>query len=341
MKRPLLIVLLLIGLATAASAAAGFVLQKPEDEREEGLSEVYDVSADGTVAYVSYTEGSAGIYLLNREGQTRGPLAGTESDSRIADLSFSPDGSALFFAVNPKDRTTGLKSTVRKIDLKSGSDTGVYQDGGLITELAFSLDDPGRIYFLRAGVFENYSPVAAAHPHDFDVHELELSDRSTRALTELKAYDMRSINIPEGSDSVFFTMFGEDEAEFAEETFEATQQIYRAPKTAGEAEKAGTGFPQDVYDFLVLPDGRVIYQTVAKTSNSGLFEYELFIHEPTGGKDKQLTRTRTYAGKPVISADGQTLWFIEDRNFGGGRPDYFLYRMPLEGGAAEQVLPAL
>ncbi|SIT92702.1 TolB-like translocation protein [Edaphobacillus lindanitolerans] len=341
MKRPLLIALILIGAATAASAAAGLALQKPENETEEGFSGVYDVTADGSIAVVSFTEGRPGIYLLDEEAASSGPLAESGTDSRINSLSFSPDGRSIAFTVSPKDPAAGgLKSIIRLLDLESGTERAVFQDKGLITELTFSPDDPDLIYFLRAGVFENYSPVAAQHPHDFDVHEYRLSENNTRPLTDLKAYDMQSLDVPAGSDSVYFSMFGDEEYESAEETFDATQQIYRIPEEGGTPEPAGDGYPRDVYGFAIIPDGGAIYQAVSKTSDEGIFEYELFRSDSGQGNGRQLTRMRTHAGNPVLSPDGKTLWFVEDRNFGKERPDFHLYRMPADGGTPEALFPA-
>lgn len=335
MRRSLLIALVLIAAATAASVAAGFMLQKPEEEKAEGLSDAFDAATDGTIGYVSYSEGKAGIHLRNPDGTLSGPLAETATDRRIADLSFSPDGRTIAYSVVPKDPTKGVSSTVRFLDTESGTDEAALEDDGMITEIRFDPDDPDRLYLLRAAVFENYSPVAAPHPHDFDVHLYRLSDRSMQALTDLKAYEMQSLNVPAG-DSVFFSMFGDEEAETAEETFEAKLGIYRVA-SGGTPERVDLDVSEDVYDFLILPDGDIIYQAVAKTSDSGIFEYELFRFDRASGKSRQLTRLKTHAGKPIAGPGGEMIWFLENTGFATSRPDFHLKQMPADGGPVTDI----
>lgn len=63
---------------------------------------------------------------------------------------------------------------------------------GLITEAVFSFDNDN-IYFGKAAVYKNFSPLASRNAHDFDVYCIKLKDRQIKKITNLNAYQLSSI----------------------------------------------------------------------------------------------------------------------------------------------------
>jgi TolB protein len=55
-------------------------------------------------------------------------------------------------------------------------------------------------------------------------------------------------------------------------------------------------------------------------------------------KEIRLTYFGEYAGKPVVSADGETIYFILDKNFGKRTSDYHLYKMNKNGEQIKKLI---
>ncbi|MDN4608516.1 hypothetical protein [Sporosarcina highlanderae] len=330
------VLLSVIGVATVICIVLGLVFNKSENEKQQGLSGVFDVSVEGTIAYVEFENGKAGIYLT--DGRTD-PVVQFPVEQTILDISFSNDGKTLAYIVSDKELDEGNGSEVRILNTKTNSDEQVFLSQDIITELAFDPKNPALLFYLQAGVFTNYSPITGKQPHDFDVYSYDLTDKTQKRYTDLKKYSMRSLQVSETDASVFVQMDDDEKAQSADDIFASKQRIFQIPLDTPE-EKSIVSNPAgevDIYDFLVLPDREeLVYQAVGGTGANGVFEYELFSYNYETYETKQLTRLKEYTAKPILGPDGK-IYFLVDRNFAGRQPDFHIYRMSKGGKDIEEI----
>lgn len=320
----------LIGLVTGVLIVMGVVFHKEDNEKQQGLTGVYDVSADGIIAHVEFEDGKAGLYFSDKNEQ---PAVQLPVDQAIVDISFSEDGNTLAYIVSDKELDSASGSAVRLLDVKSRTDQLAFTVPDLITEVVFDPKDSNRLFYLRAGVYTNYSPIVGKRPHDFDVHSYHLAEGTQTKYTNLKKYHMQSLQVSATDETVFVQMDDDEEVETAEDAFAPKQRIFQIPLAAPD-EKTVISNPagqEDVFDFLVLPErDELIYQAVSGTGANGIFEYELFSYNWKTQETKQLTRLKEYAAKPIRGAEDR-IYFLVDRRFGERNPDYRLYQMSVEG----------
>ena len=340
MKKSLVVILLSITFVTSILIVIGVVFGKPENEKQQGLTEVFDVSLDGTLAYVAYDKGKAGIYLQNDKKLFENPILQLNSEQEILDVDFSPDGSSLAFVVTDKEVTATLKSSVHLLTLASLEAIELFADDGLITELDFDPKDQDALFYLRAGTFENYSPIASARPHDFDMYSYRASANEHTQHTELLNYSMDSLKVSSISPFAYIQMFDDAHVETADDVFEAKQRVFQIPFESSDDISVISQIDrgEDIYDFAIVQNkSEVIFQSVSQTGENGIYEYELFLYNWETGEEKQLTHLKEYAGRPVIGPGNDKVYFIVDKRFGERRPAYYLYQMDLVGKNIEEI----
>ena len=326
-----------IGFVTIFLIVLGFVFAKDENEKQNGLSAIYDVSLDGSVAYVAFENGKAGIYTPDKNDA---PVVQLPVEQTILDISFSIDGSTLAYVVSDKEMTSESESAVHLLNMDTHADQLVFRESALITELAFDPKDSEMLFYLQAETFTNYSPVTGERPHDFDVHSIHLEKLEQKKYTDLKKYNMQSLQVSPSDESVFVQMDDDAYAQTPEELFASKQRIFEIPLQAPE-EKSIISDPagqEDLYDFVLLPEREeIVYQAVGGTGPNGIFEYELFSYNWKTYETKQLTNLKSYTAKPIMGPESQ-VYFLVDRQFGGRLPDYEIYKMTADGKDVQEVL---
>lgn len=326
----------IIGLVTSILIIIGFVYDKEENEKQQGLTDVYDVSADGMIAYVEFENGKAGLYVADGQKQ---PAVQLPVEKTIVDVSFSKDGKTLAYIVSDKKADSGSGSSVHLLNVGERSEQLAFKSPAFITELAFDPKDEALLFYLQAEVFTNYSPITGKRPHEFDVHSFHLANETHKKYTDLQKYHMQSLQVSATDESIFVQMDDDDHVETAEDVFESKQRIFQIPLNASD-EKTIISNPagqEDIYDFLLLPErDELIYQAVGGTGKNGIFEYELFSYNWKTDQTKQLTRLKEHAAKPVRGPK-DTIYFLVDRQFGERTPDYHIYQMNEEGKDMKEV----
>ena len=326
-----------IGFVTIFLIVLGFVFAKDENEKQNGLSAIYDVSLDGSVAYVAFENGAAGIYIPDKN---EGPVVQLPVEQTILDIGFSIDGKKLAYVVTDKEMNSESGSAVHILHMDTFADQFVFREPALITELAFDPKDSEMLFYLQAETFTNYSPIAREHPHDFDVHSFHLKDHVQKKYTDLKKYNMRSLQVSPTDEIVYVQMDDDEHVQTAEELFAARQRIFEIPLQAPD-QKTVISNPtgqEDVYDFVLLPEREeIVYQAVGGTGPNGIFEYELFSYNWKTYETKQLTNLKSYTAKPIMGPESQ-VYFLVDRQFGGRLPDYEIYKMTADGKDVQEVL---
>lgn len=205
----------------------------------------------------------------------------------------------------------------------------------LITEAIFSKDSD-KVFYLKADVYTNYSPVASKAPHDFDIYMLNSETRNIERLTNMQAYKISSLTIHENQ--LYFIK--PKDAKTREEIFESGYHIYtlfiNQPKEITEV--AFERKEKDIYSFTISPDGKkILFTAIANRGNGKLFEYELYELDRRTGKVKQLTYLNAAVSNPIFSKRTTAIYFMVDLKFGSQRPDYRLYKMESDEGKPEQI----
>lgn len=323
---------------TIALVILGFVFNKSDLEKLQGLTGVFDVSSDETIVYISYEDGKP-IMCLKQSKQRPQALVQLPDNKEILDVSFSQDATSVAYVVSNTDVDEDLGSTVRIVDVQSGVSRTVFYDPSLITEITFDPKDQDRLFYLKAKTFENYSPIASAHPHEFDVFSYQMETDKQIRHTDLEAYTINSLHVSESDDVIFLQMIDDADSETAEDIFDAQQKVFQISlhnddlTVISEPDRA-----VDIYDFAIVPSKQeIIFQSISNFGeDNSLFEYELYHYHWENKQETQLTFLKEYTDSPVILPN-EKVYFIVDKQFGKEYPDLHLYRMDLNGENIEEV----
>jgi Tol biopolymer transport system component len=322
---------------TLALAFVGLMFNKSENEKQNGLSNQYDVSTDNTIAYVVYKEGQPQLLLHNEKETVTG--AAYDENVQILDPTFNEDGTILAYITTNKNKETELISTIHFLNMSTNETEDIFTDESTITEIEFHPNGES-LLLLRAGTFENYSPITGKRPHDFDVYEYSLSDKSLQPKTSLSQYSIHSLHVSADGERVFLQRDDDSNVETAEDSFNVNQRIFEIPLDHPE-EMSIISDPDrevDVFSFTITPsEDEIIFQSISNADDGGTYEYELYKYDLASKEEKQLTYFGEYAGDPVISEDGKTVYFMLDKKFAKGDPEYHLYQMGIEGDKVEEI----
>lgn len=318
----------------------GILFNKTENEKQNGLSNHYDVSSQNEITYVVYKSGKPQLILRN-EGKSKDTVvAEYDEETMILDPTFSSDGSILAYITTNKDKETELISTVHFYNLEKKTITDVFTDSSTVTEIEFKPDQSSLLY-LRAGTFENYSSITGKRSHDFDVYEFKLNQKTHTQKTNLHQYSIYSLNVDQSGESVYIGRDDDSDVKTAEDSFQVKQRIFEVPLDYPE-EMSVISDPErevSIFSFTITPDGNeFIFQSISNPNDSDTFEYELYKYNLNTKKEKQLTHFGEYVSDPVVSVDGSTIYFMLDKNFGKGDPKYHLYKMNIDGDQVEEIV---
>lgn len=330
---------IIVAIITVALIFIGLLFGKGEDEKQNGLSGHFDVSPQGTIAYVNYTDGKPGIYLYNSEQSLEKKVVELENDKLILDPTFANDGSTLTYISTNKDLEEKLESAVHQHDLETKESKELFSAPSAITEIEFSPKGDS-LFYLQADVFQNYSPIASKRPHDFDVHEYNIAENEHIQHTDFKKYSMRSLTIAEDGQSVFVQMPDDEEVETAEDSFDLNLRIFQIPLDQPSNLKvvSDPNRKVDIYDFAVVPnETEFIFQSISNQDSGDIFQYELYKYNVETNEEQQLTNLKEYTVNPVISSDNK-IYFMVDKRFGQRNADYHLYQMNMDGTEVKEIV---
>lgn len=342
-KKHLIALFISLLLLTIVLIVIGMIFNKTENEKQNGLSNYYDVSTQNTIAYVTYANGKPQLFIYNEKQDLDSIAVEYDENTMILDPSFSSDGSTLAYITTNKDQEVEQMSKVHFLNLRTKEISEVFTDESTITEVEFKPDGSSLLY-LRAGTFQNYSPIASERPHEFDLYEFSLDTLEHEQKTALRHYSIHSLQVAPSGEKVFLTMDDDSGVETAEDSFSVKNRIFEVPLDNPNDKKVISD-PEseiDMYSFALAPKGdEIIYQAVSNPDEGATYEYELFNYHLDSKEVRQLTHLGKHASDPVISNDGKTIYFMVDMNFAQGDAENHLYRMSINGNQIEEIhLPA-
>lgn len=325
-----------LAFVTIGLTVIGVFFNKSDAEKLNGLSGFYDVNEEGTIAYVHYTDGKPEIRLYNPEQSIEDKVVELENDQYILDPTFSADGATITYISTNKDLEESLGSTVYQVHLETKEIHELFSAGSAITEIQFSPNEES-LFYLMAGVFQNYSPIASKRPHDFDIHEYRFAEDKHIQHTEMKEYAMHSLHIAEDGKSVFVRM--DDVADTSpEESFEVHQRIFEI--RLDDADKrtvvSDPDREVDIFDFTIIPNSKeIVFQSIGNIDSGDTYQYELYKYNLETKKEEQLTNLKEYTTNPIIKQN--QIYFMVDKQFAKRDSDYHLYVMNMDGTEVKEI----
>src|SRR5699024_2834589 len=123
-------------------------------------------------------------------------------------------------------------------------------------------------------------------------------------------------------------MFDDEDAQNAEDIFDATQKIFKFPISHPEKKEivSDPNRSIDIYDFAIMPnEEKIIFQSISNEAAGETYQYELYKYDIHTNEESQLTDLKSYAGHPVIGPSGDTIYFIVNSKFAKKYPAFHLY----------------
>lgn len=305
-----------IALMTGSLLVLGIVISPSEEAKINWLANTFDVSHEEDIYFIKYNAGKPEVYKSDPDHVEL--LATLQETKEVTDIALTADETALLIVTTNRE-SDELHSVVSKLDLTTFKRETIFEEQSLITEIAIDTKNEEHLYYLKAETFENYSPVAQASSHDFDIYKFDFKTKEHEQLTELSKYSMKSLRVSDEEATLYVQMDDDLHAESAGELFETKQRIFKVV-LENEVELTVFSDPKralDIYDFVVLEaEDALIYQSVSNPDTDGIFTYELFYYDLEKERERRLTHLSSYISNPVISKDQERIYFIVDESFG-------------------------
>src|SRR5699024_3154524 len=217
----------------------------------------------------------------------------------------------------------------------------LFQLDGLVTEIQFDPKDEQKLYYLLAATNESYSPIAKAHPHDFDIYHVDLSTKKHFMHTNLKQYSMRSLQVSAEKEAIYVQMDDESQDEFDEGYGESKQRIFELPLEPTEEMIVLSDVEReaDVFDFsLVEGEEAIVFQSIANYNSGDIFEYELYYYDLERKEEEALTNLASYVSRPVVVEAENKIYFMVNDNFGKSEiPDRSICSIDMDGDNLREI----
>jgi dipeptidyl aminopeptidase/acylaminoacyl peptidase len=268
----------------------------------DGITSSASISRDDSlICYVNAKGKTKSIYVIDGAG-TKVKEIPISNDATPFNPVFSPDSQQILYLAQTEDSDTP-QSALWLVDIDGGNPRCLTPGKQNITEAVFSPDGK-RIYFLNAGSYGHYSPIAQSHPHDFDIYSIDITGNDPKQLTDLKAYGLSDLVISNDGANLFFVKMGEDNT------------LYALPLAS---QTGPVPLLSDCWDAMVSPDSKEIAFTqmrfAAGGSNFDLHAKSFDFDKLTFSEPRQITffqnrvfGIRFFNRRPSVLFVEQTNW---------------------------------
>ncbi|WP_010529172.1 TolB family protein [Lentibacillus jeotgali] len=323
-----LLFFILRGAGSFAGAPEGF----------SGFGQSTDISPDDSELVFSYFHGDdAALYTVPVSGGEAELLAKPDEGKSYINPKFSPDGDKIVFVEQWEEGEKEQKrrySQLRIVDRTDQTVEILMNTRDYITEAAFSPDGE-LLYFLKAGVYKNYSPITSERPHDFDMFRMDLKTKEIEQLTSKKAYSMSSLELSSDGDRLMYKTYGNRD-----------QLVLRSLKNGKEETIVPAGdfaSKEPIISSPTLsPDGEhAVFSDVAATDENGTFVYEGFRMDLDTRQAEQITSFHEHVSSPVFFHKQDKLIVTINKNFAGADPEYSYWQISADGEERNRITIAM
>ncbi|MDN9010356.1 TolB family protein [Brevibacillus laterosporus] len=304
-----------------------------------GLETGIDIAPDDSKLLFSYSiNGVASLYTANPDGTNVKKLASLSGHSLVQPV-YSSNGKKILTLARPLEAEKKTAEQALYVMNSDGSELRLLSEPHeLITDAVFAPDNQ-TIYYVKAGVFKNYSPIASKRPHDYDLFSIDVQGKNKQQITHDKEYQMSDLSISSDGQKLFFTKFTNDSdnrnsskdklALFATDLQGKSLASYLPVN-----EVLGT---PEMYDVHISPDDkRIAFSAVSPASSNKTFEYELFTMDIATKQAKQITTLHKHANSPVYFHKQNKLLFLEDISW-PAEPTYQLRTVNTDGSGLQTL----
>lgn len=293
-----------------------------------GLDNNIDISPnDDRIVFSYYQKGVASIYTSKINGTDVVQL--TSDNKKISHLypTYSPDGSKIMFISTPKNQTTS-KSSIWIMNKDGSNKKELIKADGFINKAVFS-PNQDCIYFSKAGIYKNYSPIASKRHHDFDLYSIGINGKNLKQLTFEKSYSISDLGITSNGNALIF-----------EKDYETIHLFYLDGSKKGDIikplENCSNNEQKEVGDPALSPDNKfIVFSAVA--NQTGTFQYELFTKNMETKECKQITNLKSYTSKPVYFHKNNKILFSQDMNWPNNPSKYKICILDINSKNIENV----
>jgi len=291
----------------------------------DGINSSASISPDDSLICYFNTKGETdSIYIVNKTWAKVGEIPIPNDQSPINPI-FSPDGKKILYVSGLKNSESPQR-TIYLADINSNSTKCLTPGKENITEAIFSPDGK-TIYFLNAGSYGHYSPIAQSHSHDFDVYSIDTTGNNLKQWTDLKAYGLSDLSISKDGKNLFFVQMGD------------TNTLFTMP-LSGDSKPVSV--VSGLWDASVSPDNKEIAFSQMKQVN-GVFTYDLYLRNFNFQKmsysdPKQLTFLNTSVLGFNFFNQRPAVLFIQAKNWPDNPQQLQLMEVNLDGTDLKKIV---
>ncbi|MFZ4453948.1 hypothetical protein [Salibacterium aidingense] len=346
-KKGLLIVFGVIAFVTGGLAAAGQMV-KSSEEASPSFTGEYSVGADGTLAYVTESDGIQTLHVAVGEGGSRHVYIADDSKEIWAPVFNGEDELAFVETTGYPDAPEGEQefqleySDVRTVSVEGGEPETVLQVRGVITDL---VNDPARERWIVNGIHlhTDEKPEEGFIPYSSGLYTLR-PDGSFEEIRSFDTYSPGSLQISEDGEKMLMILADDFENATPDSMFEATERIYEMEIDQPEEMAVVSDEAKDipVSEVAAVDENRLLYQTIMNYGEGGTFEYD-FVWYDRGAKEEGDRLHINEAVQETQLGDDDTWLYYVKRSRKSDQTEVFeLFRYDLESGEEEKVkLPHL
>lgn len=252
---------------------------------------------DQLLAFSYYQDGREAIYVAELNGKNVKKITFPGKDQH-RDPEFSPDGSKLLYLSRNDEEIQSLF-----IANQDGHNPNkLSSDTQHVSEAIFSKDG-SEIYFSSMPA-KDFKQWEAGTDEGFDLFSVDLNGKNLKQLTDDNRLAMESIALsPDGKEILF-----KDNTEL---------YTFNIEKEEVSFSKFTKLMPSEPFYLTLSPKrNAVAYTAVSKEStNSSLFEYELFLKNLENGESTRLTNLKKSVVSPVFFHSVDKILFLEHTNW--------------------------
>ncbi|WP_040977957.1 TolB family protein [Oceanobacillus jeddahense] len=281
-----------------------------------GFGESTDISPDDEeMTFIYEREGKSAVYTAPVNGGNAELIAEAAEGNSLLNPTFSLDGEKIAYVEQWEDEEEQPLGKLMLVDLASGEKKEMTDEEGLVTEGTFSPDSQS-LYYLEAGVYTNYSPIASEQPHGFDIYRVDLDTGETDQITAQEAYDMSDLDVTPDGEALMYRSFDEgDQLMFHE--LEDGSETTVIPKGNFAADAPIISSP------ALSSDGKhIAFADVARIGDDGNYIYEGFRMDVETKQAEQITSFGEHVAKPVFFNHQDKLIVTVDKAFATSESDY-------------------